>query len=177
MRPTWSHYSSAVYLSEQLNYAALLQYAAERETTSRATLFASIRRLLSDDRPNQIINSRVDTIGSLWSAYLPRINHPFNSNATVQFIVNYYFYCWLGLWKVGSSLALQVLSDLNMFNVAKNKNPWKGLCLLRLKRALSGQKLPRSYELLTHVNACWISFAQEKKKHGYFYFSSSTNWC
>ena len=30
---------------------------------------------------------------------------------------------------------------------------------------------------LTRVNPCSISFAREKKKHGYFYFSRSTEWC
>ena len=30
---------------------------------------------------------------------------------------------------------------------------------------------------LTRVNPCSISFAQKKKKHVFFYFSRSTEWC
>ena len=41
----------------------------------------------------------------------------------------------------------------------------------------TGAKITALLRTLTRVKACWISFAQEKKKYGYFYFSSSTKLC
>ena len=56
--------------------------------------------------------------------------------------------------------------------------------LVSRERVVSVETQPRTSEAritvlqqtLTHVNVCYISFAQEKKKHGYFYFLSSTKW-
>ena len=40
----------------------------------------------------------------------------------------------------------------------------------------TGPEITALLRSLAHFNAYWIAFSQERKKHEYFYFSSSTKW-